>query len=134
MGIFIAAMHAYRDGTRNHTTMRDVAGQFSERELVDLAAYYADTNVSAEGGTPGAAPESSTSCAVCHGAEGAQGAAVDVPTLAGQKAAYLEQALRAYRSSTRKQPIMQQQAAALSDEQIVELAAYYASRTSLTVK
>jgi cytochrome c553 len=133
-GYFIAAMHAYRDGTRNHTTMRDVAGQFSERELVDLAAHYADTTASADGTAPGAAPDSSTQCAVCHGAGGAQGATLDVPRLAGQKAAYLELALRAYRSSARKQPIMQQQAAALSDEQIAELAAYYASRPGLTVK
>jgi cytochrome c553 len=133
-GYFVAAMHAYRDGARNHTTMRDVAGQFSERELVDLAAYYADTNASAEQASSSAAPESSTQCAVCHGPEGAQGVTVDVPKLAGQKGAYLEQALRAYRSSARKQPIMQQQAAALTDEQILELAAYYASRTSLTVK
>ena len=131
---FVAAMRAYRDGMRNHTTMRDVAGQFSERELVDLAAYYADTNAAAEGTAPSAAPASSTQCAACHGAEGAQGATLDVPKLAGQKAAYLDLALRAYRSGARKQPIMQQQAAALSDEQIAELAAYYASRTGLTVK
>src|SRR3954454_18119381 len=128
------SLHAYRDGTRNHTTMRDVAGQFSERELVDLAAYYADTNTPAEQAPSSAQPDSSTQCAVCHGPEGAQGATVDVPKLAGQKGAYLEQALRAYRSRGRKQAIMQQQAAALTDEQILELAVYSASRISLTVK
>jgi cytochrome c553 len=58
----------------------------------------------------------------------------EIPRLAGQKAAYLDQALRAYRSGARAQPVMQQQAAALTDEQIAELARYYASRTGLTAK
>ena len=64
----------------------------------------------------------------------AQGAMPEVPRLAGQKPAYLEQTLRAYRSGTRRHPIMQQQAAALTDDQIAELAAYYAGRPGLIVK
>ncbi len=130
---FIIAMRAYRDGARKHATMRDVAGQFSERELADLAAHYVQltADIQAE---PAPAPEASGPCASCHGADGMQGSSAEIPRLAGQKAAYLDQALRAYRSGARVQPVMQQQAAALTDEQIAELAAYYAGRIGLTAK
>ena len=53
---------------------------------------------------------------------------------AGEKSAYIEQTLQAYRSGNRSQPIMQQQAALLTDSQIAELAAYYSSQTGLVVK
>jgi cytochrome c553 len=132
-GYFVIAMRAYRDGARNHTTMRDVAGQYSERELSDLAAHYTQlgTDTPADSAP---APAASAACAACHGAEGGQGISAEIPRLAGQKAAYLDQALRAYRSGARAQSVMQQQAAALTDEQIAELAGYYASRTGLTAK
>jgi len=47
---------------------------------------------------------------------------------------YLEQVLRDYRSGARKHPVMQEQATTLSDQDISELAAYYASRGGLFVK
>jgi cytochrome c553 len=131
---FVAAMHAYRDGARSHATMRDVAGQFSERDLADLAAHYADISTDGDAAQAAAPPDVSAQCTQCHGAEGAQGALPEVPRLAGQKSAYLEQTLRAYRSGARRHPIMQQQAAALTDDQIAELAAYYAGRPGLIVK
>jgi cytochrome c553 len=130
---FVAAMRAYRDGARGHATMRDVAAQFSERDLVDLAAHYADVAPIGEAAAA-APPDVSTPCTQCHGPEGAQSAMPEVPRLAGQKPAYLEQTLRAYRSGARAHPIMQQQAAALTDEQIGELAAYFSGRPGLIVK
>jgi len=51
----------------------------------------------------------------------------DVPNLAGQKAEYLASALRAYRDRTREEQIMNAVAVGLSDEDISNLAAYYAS-------
>jgi cytochrome c553 len=41
--------------------------------------------------------------------------------------------LREYRAGTRKHVVMQEQAATLTDEQIVDLAAYYASLPGLFV-
>jgi cytochrome c553 len=58
----------------------------------------------------------------------------DTPRLAGQKAPYIDQTLREYRAGTRKHAVMQERAATLTDEQIVELAAYYASLSGLFVK
>jgi len=130
---FIAAMWAYKDNVRSHATMRDVAGSLSARDFANLAAYYAD----APAPTPSeetSAPLLSARCAVCHGTDGWEVVTPDAARLAGQKALYLEQVLRDYRAGTRKHPVMQEQAAALSDQDISELAAYYASRNGLFVK
>jgi cytochrome c553 len=49
------------------------------------------------------------------------------PNLAGQKEQYLAESLKAYRDGTRKNMIMAPMAAGLSDDDIKNLAAYYAS-------
>lgn len=65
-------------------------------------------------------------CAACHGPKG-----VSVnplwPSLAGQQAAYLAKQIRAFRDGERKEVTMQPFVAALSDQEIEDLAAYYAS-------
>jgi cytochrome c553 len=130
---FIAAMWAYKDNVRSHATMRDVAGSLSARDFANLAAYYMD----APAPTPSeetSAPSSIARCAVCHGTDGWEVVTPDAARLAGQKALYLEQVLRDYRAGIRRHPVMQEQAAALSDQDISELAAYYASRNGLFVK
>ena len=65
----------------------------------------------------------SSVCASCHGINGVS-AADGFPNLAGQKAAYLDKALKAYREGSRKAPIMNNMAASLTDQQIDDVAAY----------
>lgn len=68
-------------------------------------------------------------CAACHGADG-KAMIPTYPNLAGQNAPYLEAAIRAYKSGERKggqAAIMAGMAAALTDQDIANLAAYYAS-------
>lgn len=68
-------------------------------------------------------------CSTCHGADGIATMPV-YPNLAGQNAEYLASALKTYRDKQRQggmAAIMQMQAANLSDEDITDLAAYYAS-------
>ncbi len=48
------------------------------------------------------------------------------PNLAGQKEAYLASSLKAYRDRTRNFAMMNSIAALLTDEEIANLAAYYA--------
>lgn len=50
-----------------------------------------------------------------------------VPKIAGQNAAYLENALQAYRKGDRNHPTMKAIAGALSDQEIADLAAYYSA-------
>jgi len=71
----------------------------------------------------------STTCAACHGTDG--NSALDTnPKLAGQYESYLVQALKSYRSGDRQNPIMMGFAAALSDDDIADLAAYFAAQSS----
>lgn len=65
-------------------------------------------------------------CAVCHGPLG-QASAPDAPHLSGQNAAYTEAALKAYRSGARRHEVMAVMARPLSDQDIADLAAWYAS-------
>lgn len=65
-------------------------------------------------------------CVACHGPEG-----VSVnpmwPNLAGQKEAYLAKQLKDFRDGRRNDPVMGPMAKGLSDDDIANLAAYYAS-------
>jgi cytochrome c553 len=73
-----------------------------------------------------AAPAKAQPCAVCHGALGVA-AAPDTPHLAGQPASYLGAQLRAFRSGTRKHEVMTLIAKPLTDDDIAQLSAWYAS-------
>ena len=65
-------------------------------------------------------------CAVCHGQ---QGLAVtpETPHLAGQPERYLGEQLKAYRNGKRQHEVMAVIAKPLSDEDIRDLAAWFAS-------
>jgi cytochrome c553 len=65
-------------------------------------------------------------CTVCHGPLGLS-TAPDAPNLAGQPAIYLVAQLRAYRDGSRRHEVMAVIARPLSDEDIRQLAAWFAS-------
>lgn len=65
-------------------------------------------------------------CAACHGAEGISSIPIN-PNIAGQVPGYIAAQLKAFKSGERVNPIMAGQAAALSDENMIDLDAYYAS-------
>jgi len=37
-----AALHAYKKGERSHPSMRGIAASLSDKDILDLAAYYAE--------------------------------------------------------------------------------------------
>jgi cytochrome c553 len=80
-------------------------------------------------GDAAAGATKSKSCAACHGADGNAGADQQYPRLAGQYADYIARALHEYKNGDRKNPIMSGMAAPLSDEDINDIAAYYASQS-----
>lgn len=65
-------------------------------------------------------------CAVCHGPNGLS-TMPDAPNLAGQPAIYLAAQLKAYRSGARAHEVMSVMAKPLSDADIDNLAAWFAS-------
>ncbi|HEY5624657.1 MAG TPA: c-type cytochrome [Gammaproteobacteria bacterium] len=66
------------------------------------------------------------SCAACHGADGNSVNPL-WPSLAGQHAAYLVRQLEAYQSGDRQDQLMTAFASTLSDEDMQDLAAYFAT-------
>ena len=66
-------------------------------------------------------------CAACHGVNGLS-VADTIPNLAGQKPAYLEIQLKALRDGSRKNPIMGAIAGQLSNDDIANVAAYFATQ------
>jgi len=68
-------------------------------------------------------------CAACHGADG-NSTDVNNPRLAGQHRDYIAKALRDYKSGERNNAIMKGFAAALSKQDIDNLAAYFSSQKS----
>lgn len=68
----------------------------------------------------------STMCGQCHGKNGI--AIIPIyPNLAGQKQGYMELQLKAFRSGERLNAAMTPHAQRLSDQDIVDLSAYYAA-------
>jgi cytochrome c553 len=65
-------------------------------------------------------------CAVCHGANGLA-VAPNTPHLAGQPEPYLVEQLKAYRSGKRAHEVMGVVAKPLTDADIADLAAWFAS-------
>lgn len=90
--------------------------------MVMAAAVLAAGDVAAAGDAA-AGGQKAKACASCHGADG------NGPTpLAGKDAAYLAQQLNDFRSGARTGSMMNMLAAGLSDQDIADLAAYYAAQ------
>ncbi len=98
--------------------------QHIRRPLLILIALLFSINVHA--GDPEAGKAKSTTCLACHGADGISPTSV-WPNLAGQKEEYLLMQLKAFKSGERKNAQMAPMVANLSDEDLADLAAYYAS-------
>lgn len=65
-------------------------------------------------------------CAACHGVEGISAVPM-YPNLAGQKEAYLAKQLKDFKSGARKDPVMAPMAMGLTEEDIANISAFYAS-------
>ena len=73
-------------------------------------------------------------CAVCHGPQGIS-QIPNAPHLAGQPALYVAEQLKNYRSGKRTNEVMSVIAKPLTDQEIDDLAAWYASiQISVTIK
>ncbi|OED40623.1 hypothetical protein AB833_11150 [Chromatiales bacterium (ex Bugula neritina AB1)] len=85
------------------------------------------------GGDAAKGAELSKTCAACHGADG-NSTIPSNPVLAGQYESYIAKALSDYKSGGRQNATMAGFAAALSEQDIRDLAAYFSSQeSSLTI-
>ena len=80
-------------------------------------------------GDPEAGKIKSYTCTGCHGIPGYKNVypTFHVPKLGGQNEAYIAASLKGYRDGERDHKTMVAQASALTDEDIADIAAYFAS-------
>jgi DmsE family decaheme c-type cytochrome len=126
----VASMKAYVNGHRSHDLMEVILSGVGDTELNNIANYYArQTPARAQTrgvGDAAAGKAASAACAGCHGEQGVS-ANPAWPSLAGQDAQYLADAMRAYKDGSRDDATMKGLVASLDDRTINDIASYYAS-------
>lgn len=104
------------------------------KKLFALLALAGVANLAAAADVVGNAKAADNKVAMCIGCHGIPGykatfpEVYSVPMIGGQSAKYIESALRAYQKGDRKNPSMRGIALGLSDQDIADLAAYYAQQ------
>ena len=91
-----------------------------------LVAFTPETRSLIASGDPARGKDKAAGCVACHGVEGIADNA-EFPSLAGQRADYLYKQLRDYKDDKRVNPLMTAFAGPLSDEDMADIAAWYAS-------
>ncbi|OAF05747.1 cytochrome C [Bradyrhizobium centrolobii] len=138
-------LHDFRSGARTNAVMSPFAVNLTDREIADLAVYYAYLpRLPAYHPTPqlpkpniviyGAPMRGIAPCGSCHGSlDNKTGS----PWLEGQSEAYMKAQLQAFAAAERRNDISQQMrniARAMTPQEIEEAAAYYASQPPDIVK
>lgn len=95
--------------------------------LLALVTALLFASASAMAGDVAAGKAKSAICAACHGPTGKSMSPL-WPNLAGQKEMYLAKQIKAFRDGTRTDPTMAPMVAALTDDDIANLAAYFSSQ------
>lgn len=107
----------------NKMNIRNIIMAFSMLSLMPALALSA--------GNPEQGQEKSAVCQACHGPTGVALQPI-YPNLGGQHQDYLVMSLKAFRDGSRQNAIMSGFAAGLSDSDIEDIAAWYASQSGLT--
>ena len=94
--------------------------------LIMVSAALAAGALPAWAGDAAAGRQKALQCQACHGLDGIS-KIPDAPHIAGQVEAYLVKAITDYKAGERKNEMMSVVAPNLSDDDIADLAAYYAS-------
>ena len=138
----------YKEGTRASPIMGEAVKPLSEKDMADLAAFYASlTPGPAASGIPSAAAailpltrvgdgaRLMPACDACHGPRGAgDGGSYGMPKLSGQKFDDMSLQLTTFRSGERANDVysvMRSVCKHLTDAEIAGLAAYYSGKAPL---
>lgn len=131
----VLGLQGYKNLGRAHPTMRAQAATLNDQDMRDLAAYFVshdngdiDSKAISTQITRGQAK--AAVCSACHGDTGVS-ETPNWPTLAGQHKDYLIEAMVQYRNGERNDPVMAGQLMNLSEADIEDLAAFYASQPGL---
>lgn len=136
----IKQMRNYQEGTRSHEIMNGMAAPLSDKDLADIAAYFADQPImKGNAAKPnkigerlflhGNIGEMVMTCAYCHGntGKGIDPSTAMYPVIGGQHKAYLLKQLKDFRGDDRvnsPNAAMNRTLKALSDSELDALAEY----------
>jgi cytochrome c553 len=126
----VTATQEYLLGERKPSPMHAKLRGLTRRETENVALYFASQAPKARAGAPLGDPKAGAPLAsVCGGCHGAQGTSTDTatPTLASQDETYLVEAIKAYRTS-RKRENMRLYITGLDERDIRNIAAFYATQ------
>jgi len=127
---FVTAMMGYVDGSRSHSLMKRLVGNLDEETIQRMGVFYAvqePLRTDAQGdGNADTGRRLSEACESCHGGNG-NASNPSMPTLAGQDAKYFIKAMQHYRDGKRQHQKMFEAVKALSEQEIIDLATYYAA-------
>ena len=101
----------------------------AERLVLLLALSLLPLTIAMANGDIQRGKEQSVTCAACHGQDG-NSINPEWPNLAGQHEKYLMLALNSFKDTSRQNILMTSQAAALDEQSMKNLAAYYASQSA----
>ena len=128
-----AATRAYRDGARADETMKAVVTSLGDDAIRDISAFYASQQPQQpQVRKPLSTEEWAQRCDRCHGVNG-NSTNPRFPALAAQHAEYLESVLKDYRTRARKSAEMAAMSDGLSDDEIRNLADYYARQKARAI-
>ena len=130
---------AFKSGARKNQTMSPMAIPLKDQDIDDLTAYYSGQSQS-EGSAAadkvklgekiyraGNPVSEVAACMACHGPTGVGNAPANFPRISGQHAAYIEKALKDFRSGNRNNDtgaMMRGVTARMTDKEIAAVAQY----------
>ena len=129
---FVVAIQEYLDKERKKAPMHSMLSGLSKLDMESLALYFASQTPVQRAAPPLGDPVAGEPLtAVCGGCHGSYGLSTDTatPNLAGQDARYLVNAIKAYRT-TRKRENMRAYVTGLGDKDIENIAAFYSVQKS----
>jgi len=129
---FFVAVEEYLNRERKKSPMHSMLPGLSKLDIESLALYFASQTpvprATPAAGEPAAGEPLTAVCGGCHGSHGVS-TDTATPSLAGQDARYLVDAIKAYRT-TRKRENMRLYVTGLGDKDIQDIAAFYAVQKS----
>ena len=122
------AAASYSKGKRDNATMKSIVDPLSKAEIDNVSAFYATQKPKAPAvRKPLKTAEWAQRCDRCHGING-NSTDPSIPVLAGQRQPYLAKALNEYRTGARTSAAMLAMSKSLSETDVDNLTAYYASK------
>jgi cytochrome c553 len=121
-------LKAFKTKKRDSAVMYEQSKHLTEEDINNYGAYFAVQEAATAGGDKQMAAAGKSKAAFCLGCHGAVAEGNgEIPRLAGQHADYLIMQLMKFKNGTRQNTTMSAIAANLSEEDMSEIAAYFAS-------